>query len=296
MPDIDKLMRLAELFGVTTDYLLRDDIEEPPAASIMPAATTGLPVDRTADDLHHISMDDATAYLDAVGRSSKRFGLGVALCVSSPVVLIALALAAEGAHAVSENAAVAIGLGVLLVMVAAAVVTFVLESAKLKRYEFLESEAIALDYGVEAAVRRKQEAAAPVHSLQIAVGVGLCIVGAIPVTVASAMGVGMVAGWTVCLLLVLVAVATFLFVSGSMTWEALQKLLQEEEFTLENKRAGKKLQWLPPAFWGITLTVYLAWSFITMRWDFTWIVWPIAGVLFAGVYGTALAVVRSRQG
>ena len=28
---------------------------------------------------------------------------------------------------------------------------------------------------------------------------------------------------------------------------------------------------------------YLAWSFITMKWAITWIIWPIAGVLFGAL-------------
>ena len=41
--------------------------------------------------------------------------------------------------------------------------------------------------------------------------------------------------------------------------------------------------------------IYLAYSFITQRWDFTWIVWPVAGVLFVAVYGILQAVVRGKK-
>ena len=36
-------------------------------------------------------------------------------------------------------------------------------------------------------------------------------------------------------------------------------------------------------------------SFITQRWDFTWIVWPVAGVLFVAVYGILQAVVHGKN-
>ena len=40
-----------------------------------------------------------------------------------------------------------------------------------------------------------------------------------------------------------------------------------------------------PIYWCLVTAAYLAWSFITMAWDRTWIVWPVAGVLFAAVVG-----------
>ena len=42
---------------------------------------------------------------------------------------------------------------------------------------------------------------------------------------------------------------------------------------------------------ALALAIYLAWSFITMQWQTTWIVWPIAGVLY-GVVEAGLRLTR----
>ena len=34
-------------------------------------------------------------------------------------------------------------------------------------------------------------------------------------------------------------------------------------------------------YWSVVTAAYLALSFLTMRWDRTWIIWPVAGVVFA---------------
>jgi hypothetical protein len=39
-------------------------------------------------------------------------------------------------------------------------------------------------------------------------------------------------------------------------------------------------------YWSLVLAVYLGASFITGRWDATWIIWPVMAVLF----GAAVAV------
>lgn len=33
------------------------------------------------------------------------------------------------------------------------------------------------------------------------------------------------------------------------------------------------------------VAIYLGWSFWTNNWKFTWIIWPVAGVLYAAVLG-----------
>ena len=36
-------------------------------------------------------------------------------------------------------------------------------------------------------------------------------------------------------------------------------------------------------YWTLVTAGYLAWSFWTDGWDRTWIVWPVAGVLFGAI-------------
>ena len=87
----------------------------------------------------------------------------------------------------------------------------------------------------------------------------------------------------VSLLLAMVAVAVYLFVRVGMVQGSFQRLLEEGDYTREGKRAARSP--IVPIYWCLATAVYLAWSFITMAWDRTWIVWPVAGVLFAAVVG-----------
>ena len=48
-------------------------------------------------------------------------------------------------------------------------------------------------------------------------------------------------------------------------------------------------------YWGLVTAGYMAWSFITMRWDRTWIVWPIAAVAYAAIFSIAKAM-RRKEG
>ena len=65
-----------------------------------------------------------------------------------------------------------------------------------------------------------------------------------------------------------------------MVKSSYDTLLQEGEYTKEEKLFKKKTDTFSGVYWCLTTAIYLAWSFWTMSWDITWIVWPVAGVLF----------------
>lgn len=61
VPDLEKMLRLSELFGVSTDYLLKDEIEE--AEHIDLFDDTPL--------LRRVSMEEANAFLSVKLRTAK---------------------------------------------------------------------------------------------------------------------------------------------------------------------------------------------------------------------------------
>ena len=69
-------------------------------------------------------------------------------------------------------------------------------------------------------------------------------------------------------------------------------LLQEGEYSQKEKRVKEKLDTFSSVYWCLATAIYLGWSFWSMRWDFTWLVWPVAGVLFAAVSGIARMVIK----
>lgn len=52
---------------------------------------------------------------------------------------------------------------------------------------------------------------------------------------------------------------------------------------MSKKEASPLISRISGIYWISTTAIYLAWSFATNNWQETWIVWPIAGLLFAVV-------------
>lgn len=86
-----------------------------------------------------------------------------------------------------------------------------------------------------------------------------------------------------CLLLVIVGIGVMFFINAGITQESFQKLLQEEDYSIERKRNRKKNQAVGTVYWLVVTAAFLGYSFITNDWERSWIVWVIAGVLFPAV-------------
>lgn len=277
IPDLERIVNMSQLFGVTTDYLLKDEIEEAEFAEEMaPEITEG----------RVVTVEEANTFLETTKKYAARIAPAVSLCVVSPVVLLWLAgMAAAGRGPLTEAVACGIGVIVLLLMVTVAVAVFLLTGIPYNKYEYLEKEKLTLQYGVSGIVEKAKETFAGTYRICITLGVVLCILGAVPLLVVSVFfgdnGYAVILATDV--LLMIVAAAVWLFVRSGIIWGGFQKLLQEGDYTVENKAVNRKYEHVTVIYWCVWTAIYLAISLPTMRWEITWVVWPVAGVLFGAL-------------
>jgi len=298
LPDLDKIIKLSNLFGVSTDYLLKDDVEEEPGYdATLSANNTKSATSELENSFVEVSLDEANHYMALVEKASKRIAAAVAACIISPVFLILFTGYAEsGVLGISEDVAGGIGVAVLLIIIACAVFVFVSLGIQLDKYEYLEKENLNLQYGIAGIVEMKKEIHDPKYKTFIAVGVVLCIISVVPLLLAAGFNFpNQVYVSLVALLLILVACGVFLFVSFGMVHESYDKLLEEGDYTRERKMSAKRNDNLSTIYWGIVTAAYLGYSFYTGAWDRSWIIWPVAGVLFAVVIGIANSIYKNKR-
>ena len=289
VPDIQRILEMSRLFGVSTDYLLKDDMDFGSEAVTESAAEADSP-------LRRVDMETASAFLAFRRNWAPRIALAVFLCIISPVALIMLgALSEYGVLSISENAAGGIGLIILLLLVAGAVSIFIIYGIKNQPYEFLEEEDIDTAYGVTGMVREYKERCAAACSAQIVLGVVLCILSLLPLFGALCVTENeLVITLCVCLLLVIVAVGVVFLVLAGMKRGAANMLLQEGDYSREEKKRNRLTSTAAGVYWLLVTAGYLAWSFTSGGWNRTWIVWPVAGVLFPAVMAVVGAI-RSKN-
>ena len=277
IPDLQRILQMSELFGVTTDYLLKDEIEEEPLNEY------------TETNTIKVSMEEGNQYLDMKSRGSRIVANATSLCILSPVPLIVLGTMTE------DHILIGFSLVLLLVLVAIAVYLFVNYGLHESHMKHLEKESFETEYGVSGMVRERREQYEPTFTRNIAIGVVLCILSVIPTIMAGVMEVeDYMSGISVGLLLIIVSIGVNILIRAGMIKSSYDTLLQEGEYTIEEKHLKKKTDAFSGAYWCLIVAIYLGWSFWTNNWKFTWIIWPVAGVLYAAVLGMVKMNIEGR--
>ena len=129
-PDLEKILQLGNLFGVTTDYLLKDELVDEEFVE---------GVDETP--IRKISLAEANDYLEQRKNASVQIAIATLLCIISPILIFLLLAFSECTSIpITENLAVGIGMVALFSLVTIAVVIYIRVGFKNAPYEFLEKE------------------------------------------------------------------------------------------------------------------------------------------------------------
>lgn len=282
IPDLDRILKMSDIFGVSTDYLLKDDVEP---ADTPPQMDAPQPEEEGA---RMIGMEEAYHYLSMVQMAAPRIARGVTLCILSSIVLFLLGGLSdeEGGFLLPEWSVPAVGLPVLLLFVVCGVAQFILYGRQLEAYEFLEKQPIELAYGVRGVVEKRKNDYAAQHSQRLMIGVSSCILAIVPL-IACAVFDGdaetMFGVVGFCLTLAIVAIGVHFLVLTCTIQGGYQRLLEEGDYSREKKLRNRKMAPIAIAYWCIVTAIYLLWSFLTWEWYRTWIIWPVAGVLYGAI-------------
>ena len=273
VPDLEKILALGRLFGVTTDYLLKDEIEDEEFTDDADRA----PVKR-------VSLALANEFLEWRKRAAARIAAATLLCIVAVIPLLLLGAASEASvRPIPENIAASVGLVVLLVLVAVAAAIFVSCGFRNAPFAFLDREPFETEYGVYGMVKEKQKAYRPAYVRCNLIATCLCVLSPIPFFAAIATEKVFFTVVMLTVTIFLAGVGAALFILSGVRWASMRKLLKEGAYALQDRKKRRIKDAVSTVYWLTATAVYLGWSFLTNDWKLTWVVWPVAGVLSAVV-------------
>lgn len=278
IPDMNKILKLSDLFSVSTDYLLKDEIEE---------METQVPIedhDSSAREAS-VSMEEANAFLAYKSRIATPMAFAVLLFIVSAAPLIALQALQEGGKLpLSEGQASGIGVILLLFIIGIGTALFLKNSMDGERFAYLKKEPLNTAYGVNGMIAERKAKLQSSYTIQTILGVLVCILSATPLFFSMIFFPDQDMAMTIAVpfLLLLVGVGLFLLVRASIPWNALQILSEEGEFSRENKNYAVSNKKIASVYWSVTLLLYFILSYL-IGWNLSWVIWPIAGVGYGAV-------------
>lgn len=272
VPDLNKIIMLSEIFGVSTDYLLKDSLEAPEIKVTEDSGTA----------LRKVSMEDANEFLDKNEKYASGLALGTLICILSVIPMLMLGALSEQP---GFGFLAGIGIAAMLVIIAPAVAIFIRTGNSMEKFTYLETDPVDTAYGVDGMVKERREQFRPVSEKSIVTGVVMCIIGA-AIFVFSAIfsehfgsydAVFGAAG--LCVMLMLVAAGVYMIVKSSTIMGGFGRLLEEGEYSRKNKSSRSGGMTVVGIYWIVLVAVYLTVSFLNNGWGRTWIIFAVGGVL-----------------
>lgn len=273
-PELDKILQLAGVFGVTTDYLLKDDMEQ--------LTYTGKEESRCP----RVSLQAANEFLDVKVAHAKRTALAAVLFVLCPVPVVFLDGASQ-AHMIplAEDVAGGIGAVLLLLFVALGCVVSISASSWMRRFAYLRSGNFELEYGVEGVIREKWNASEHRRVAFLSLSIALIILSVTPLVIAGSLGAqDTVLIFLTGLMFMLIAASVGMIIATAAVPAGCATLLSEEVSGRTDSRTNRnKVKKFRGIYWPIVVAAYLLWSFLTRDWGISWVVWPVAALVGAGI-------------
>ena len=211
--------------------------------------------------------------------------IGVFLCIISPIFPI---IGDMIGITFIENIMVA----VMLAVIAIAVGFFVLSGIMLKQFDDIKYKQCRVDYQSASYIQNECDHMRTIHSLCLSIGVALCVMSVIPPIIIDALNFEILDDLGGAGVLCFVGIGVFLIVYQANASKAYKVLLSlNNPDTISGnyaKPANKSVEYINPTataimsvYWSTVSCIYLSISFLTFYWHITWVIWPIAGVIYA---------------
>lgn len=273
IPELNKIIQLSDIFGVSTDYLLKDEIEK-----------TEYVEQQDKQETRQVSMEEANLFLKTKSLTSKNIALGIFLCILSPIPLfILIGLEESKTLNITENFAAGVGITFLILTVAIAVAIFILSGNKTSEFNYLDREIFTTAYGVEGMIKDKKEKYKNTYTKNNIIGVSICILSSIPIFISSMFENESYMMYMLSLTMFFIGIGVVILVKTGVIWESFEKLLQEGDYSKKNKENSSVKEGVSTAFWLITVAIFLTYSFFTNNWKYSWVILLAASLIYPAI-------------
>lgn len=239
-------------------------------------------IPESGNKLPILTAEAADIYIYVKKKCSFWIAIGVMLCILGAAGLILTSQLIESRmifEAISDNIKNFFPVILLLVILVPAITLFIYSGTNLEKYKYIEEGAFSLDTSAKSLLSERHESISRSSKIAVIVGVCLCVLSPIAIFIGSMISEGG-AVYGVCVLLLIVAAAVYLFITFGSVEDAYKKLLQIDEYSPTNRKNDKVIGAVASVVWPLAVCIFLLCGFLRNLWYICWIVFPITGILF----------------
>lgn len=243
-----------------------------------------------------VTPGEVECYLQVKRINGLQIGIGVLLCILAPATLILLSTLAENGvifTTLGGEAAYMPGLIALFLLITVAVGIFIYSGMKFEHYKYME-DGVQLPFDVEASLKQQYQSYNPTYYLCVIIGVCLCVLSPLTLICASLFGDD-ITEYSVSVMLTIIAIAVFLFITSGSIREGYEKLLKVGDSAPRTKEKGDKvISAVAAAVWPLAVIAFLFLGFVYNLWHIAWIIFPIVGILF-GAFSAVFNILTGKE-
>lgn len=234
-----------------------------------------------------LTFEETKEYIHARAKQSFEIALGVFFCIIS----VTGAIACDELHAPDF-----IGISMLFLFVAIAIGLFVHPSILMKHWDCIKNKSCSIDFTTTRYVQDEKNRYRTTYALLLTLGIILCILSVVPSIIFSEVqrpgyvldleAIGAI------LLFLLVGIGVFMIILACRVNGTYHILLhlngantiggnyvpnQQKSITYSNPVVAEIMS----VYWLTVTCLYLIISFLSFAWEATWLIWPIAAILYS---------------
>lgn len=220
------------------------------------------------EEKRKISVEIAEQFINARKKIGIMRSVGIAcfiLCLCGPILFSTV---------IGNDVA---GVFTMFLLIAAGVLLCIFSNYQLEDLSFLKTENCTLEEETQKYLKEQKHNNLKYYQFLVAAGVLLCTASIFPPMIMTKHS-----EISAALLFVFVAAGVFLIVFASTIQNSYKILLNiESNYVPEQKPCNKKIEKINSVYWQTVCCIYLVFSFITHRWDVSWLIWPVGAVVYA---------------
>ena len=254
MPDLDKVVKLSQIFSVSTDFLLDDNL-----------GMEQIIVDEKVEDTSKlVDLDLLNQYYGAYEKIARLISLATILVIISPIAYMTL-----------DNINESLGVIIFLALIALAVGLFINSGFGASKFEFIEKEPYNFSYGVEGVIKKNLDQYQPILKRNIILAITIFILS--PAVYVLAINAGVTNNIPVYLFLILTAIGASLMGYSMIKYSSYRDILKYRDPKIQKKEG--KISKISGVLWITAIGVFFIYSFWTGNWQASWIIFVIASFL-----------------
>ena len=232
-----------------------------------------------------LSFEEVKQFVDAKIQHGFFVAIGVMFCIFSPVMPII---------STSFHWPDAIGVTGMMILICVAVFLFVYSGIMMGKWDYIKNASWMIDYNTAQVLEGEKSRFRSTYAIRQTIGIILCVLCWIPSMIIDESPLGNVAeieNIGAVLLFVFVGIGVMMIVHNNMIMGAYDDLLKlnDKKYVSGNYVKNQKneryindtVATIMEVYWPTVTCVYLIWSFLSVDWHITWIIWPVAAIINA---------------